>query len=295
MRVAASELDLKLCLTSGQVFRWRQEAGDVWRGVDGPTWYDISRDGAYLYVKSNAGSKEFTQFFQLDTSASAVVREICEAGPELRPYLAAARGLRTVRYADPVECLFTFLCTANNHVSRIANMVHHLASYGEALGHDSSYRRFPGLDRLGALSEAELRDAGFGYRAASLPAVAKQLVHRGGDAYVHSLKAASLPEFRAELMSLPSIGPKLADCIALFGFGFRRAVPVDTHIWKAATRLYFPQHSGKALTQQKYEEFANFFKNRFGDNAGWAHQALFFDSLSNWRRRKNAPLSAHAP
>ena len=241
-----------------------------------------------MRVQSNGDLTDLRQLFQLEVNAIEVVGKILAAGPELAPYLEFTRGLRVLRYFDRVECLFTFLCTANNHVSRISGMVRYLASCGQQLDGHPIYRRFPDLQRLAALSEAELRAAGFGYRAASLPAVASRLLDRGGEGYVEELKGASFEHVRAQLISLPSIGPKLADCIALFGFGHRRAVPVDTHIWKAATRLYFPNHAGTPLSSHKYEEFANFFRNRFGDNAGWAHQSLFYDSLLNWRSRKNA-------
>ena len=237
-------------------------------------------------MHSNGNREGLARFFQLEVSAADVVAEIAATGPELQPYLEVTRGLRVLRYADPVECIFTFLCTANNHVSRISTMVRHLASFGLILDDHPVHRCFPALERLGELSETELRAAGFGYRAASLPTVAAHLLERGGQEYVEGLKGGSLEHLRSELISLPSIGPKLADCIALFGFGFSEAVPVDTHIWKAATRLYFPQHAGSPLTSQKYEEFATFFRNRFGEHAGWAHQALFYDSLLNWRSRK---------
>ena len=263
--------------------------------MDGAAWFCLRRHAKVVHVESNAGYDELSRLFSLELNASVIVKEIATAGPELEPYLAATRGLRVLRYADPVECVFTFLCTANNHVARIATMVRQLASYGPRLDDHPTHRRFPTLECLAALSETDLRSAGFGYRGASMPKVAVQLLHRGGARYVEDLRGSSFAVARAELMSLPSIGPKLADCIALFGLGFRVSVPVDTHLWKAATRLYFPDYAGTALTQQKYEEFASFFSNRFGPNAGWAHQALFFDSLVNWRSRKNRPNASACP
>ena len=257
--------------------------------MNGSAWYRIERDGDTLRVQSNGDRETLGRFLQLELNAIDIVAEIVAAGPELEPYMEFTRGLRVLRYADPLECIFTFLCTANNHVSRISTMVRHLASYGPSIDDHPVHRSFPGLERLAELSETELRVAGFGYRAATLPVVAAHLLDRGGQEYVEGLKGVSLETFRSELVSLPSIGPKLADCMALFGFGFREAVPVDTHIWKAATRLYFPHHAGSALTPQKYEEFATFFRSRFGAHAGWAHQALFYDSLLNWRSRKKCP------
>lgn len=271
------------------VFRWTQEADGAWVGVDGPTWYRIRREGERLDVETNGDAATLRTLFQLDRDARAIEAAIVAAGPELEPYIALARGLRVLRYADPVECTFTFLCTANNHVARIAAMVRRLATYGDRF---DGHHRFPDLARLAELEEAELRAAGFGYRGATLPLVARELLARGGADYLRRVGEGSLAMARRALVELPGIGPKLADCIALFGLGFMDAVPVDTHMWKVATRLYFPAHAGTALTPHKYEEFATFFRNRFGANAGWAHQALFFDSLLNWRSRKNGVNAA---
>lgn len=49
---------------------------------------------------------------------------------EIAPYIFGARMLRQ----DPVECLFEFICSSNNHISRIGSMVEHLChAYGTAL------------------------------------------------------------------------------------------------------------------------------------------------------------------
>jgi len=85
---------------------------------------------------------------------------------------------------------------------------------------------------------------------------------------------------------MKGIGPKLADCICLFGLDHQEAVPVDTHIWQAMCRLYFPQWSGTALTEKRYYEASDFFRDRLGDLAGWAHQYLFYDNVLNWRSRR---------
>lgn len=52
---------------------------------------------------------------------------------------------------DPTECLFSFICTSNNHISRIQGMVERLC---QALGAplcqlgETSYHNFPSLSAL---------------------------------------------------------------------------------------------------------------------------------------------------
>ena len=44
---------------------------------------------------------------------------------------------------------------------------------------------------------------------------------------------------REELMKLPGVGPKIADCVLLFGYGKYDAFPVDTWILKVLVQAYF--------------------------------------------------------
>lgn len=73
-------------------------------------------------------------------------------------------GLRLLRQ-DPEECLFSFICSQNNHVRRITAMIDSLvAELGEPLGADEGrvLRAFPTVARIAATDEAKLRDLGFG-------------------------------------------------------------------------------------------------------------------------------------
>lgn len=59
-------------------------------------------------------------------------------------------GVRMLRQ-EPTECLFSFICTSNNHISRIQGMVERLC---QALGNplcqldQTSYYNFPSLSAL---------------------------------------------------------------------------------------------------------------------------------------------------
>ena len=87
-------------------------------------------------------------------------------------------------------------------------------------------------------------------------------------------------------MRIDGVGPKLADCIALFGLHFTEAVPVDTHIWQQIVRLYRPEWKNASLTGKRYKEAGDLLRERFGILAGWAQQILFYDNLLNWRSRR---------
>lgn len=64
--------------------------------------------------------------------------------------LGVSPGVRILRQ-DPTECLFSFICTSNNHISRIQGMVERLCqALGAPLGQldQTAYYDFPTLSSL---------------------------------------------------------------------------------------------------------------------------------------------------
>ena len=224
----------------------------------------------------------------MDWNTQDVERAIVQNAPELQPYLSGLPGHRLMRPSDPVETFFCFLCTSNNNIKRITQMVAKLASRGQLLAEVKGLAlfRFPDALTISQIPEQELRAEGFGYRGASIPEAAKELSVRGGEDYLQHLARGTYEDARKELLSIKGVGPKLADCICLFGLHFDEAVPIDTHIWQAMCRIYYPQWQGTALTDKKYQEASEFFRNRLGKLAGWAHQYLFYENVLNWRSRR---------
>jgi N-glycosylase/DNA lyase len=74
---------------------------------------------------------------------------------------------------------------------------------------------------------------------------------------------------RDELMTLPGVGRKNADCVLLFAYGFPSAFPVDVWVMKALRQLYFPR---RRVSMQRMHRFA---ATHFGPWGGYAQQYLF--------------------
>jgi N-glycosylase/DNA lyase len=71
-----------------------------------------------------------------------------------------------------------------------------------------------------------------------------------------------------ELQTLPGVGPKVAACVALFGFGRLESFPVDTWVVQALAEAY-------GLRGWKPAQLEQFGKAHFGSAAGLAQQYLF--------------------
>lgn len=90
-----------------------------------------------------------------------------------------------------------------------------------------------------------------------------------GEVNLDSLHHLAVDQARAELMRLPGVGRKIADCVLLFAYHFQEAFPVDVWVLKALRKLYFPRRSPAP------KRLLKFTQTYFGPNAGYAQQYLF--------------------
>ncbi len=291
---SAEDFDFAETVTCGQVFRWDVTSCGVATGVDGDTWFRIWRsDPDRIEVETSHGLAEFQALFRWSETPAAIHSEILRQDPTLEDVCRRMRGVRLMRPSDPVEALFSFLCTSNNHIRRISTMVTVLASCGPLIA--AGHHRFPSLERLAELNETWLRSKGFGYRAKTIPQVALALHRLGGVAYLDEIRSASIHECTQELQKLPGVGPKLADCIALYALHRTDAVPVDTHVWQAYVRRYRPEWDGTNLTAKRYVEIGDALRDRFGHRAAWVQHLLFWENLNKSQARRGRTVGTLRP
>jgi N-glycosylase/DNA lyase len=126
---------------------------------------------------------------------------------------------------------------------------------------------FPTAERIAALTEAELRCCKMGFRAPYLKESAEMIVKREVD--LEGIRSMDVQSARAELMRLPGVGRKIANCVLLFAYGFQQAFPVDVWVLKAIRDLYFPKRRPSA------KKILQFTDTYFGPYAGYAQQYLF--------------------
>ena len=122
-------------------------------------------------------------------------------------------GVRMLRQ-DPVENLFSFICSSNNHISRISGMIERMCEeYGRKLGevNGKTYYSFPQIEALaGTNVEQRLRELGFGYRAKFISKTAKYIMEeKQGTEWLHQLRGRPYTEAKEELMKLCGVGAKV--------------------------------------------------------------------------------------
>lgn len=226
-------------------------------------------------------------FLNLDTPFSDDLFEKWAAvDPNFKKKCNGKKGLRLLRQ-DAVETIFSFICSSNNNISRIAKMVNTLASaYGTEVWtcpqRGTAYHAFPTAAQLAAHGEQlvdELRRHGFGYRAKFVFNAACAMAADWGDGITQSLRRLPYGALLERLTALPGVGRKVADCICLMACDKFDVVPVDVHVFRIGKRDYALEPAARSLTPQTYARIAAFFTQRFGSHAGWAQLLLFAADL----------------
>jgi len=265
----ARDYDLAATLTSGQAFRWKPRDG-WWEGIIGPRWVRLrSRDGGIL-AETAAPQESWDwlgRYLQTDHDLNATLLTFPDDAP-MRASVAACRGLRLLRQ-EPWECLASFILSSTKQIVQIQQIVSLLcARIGSPVpGAREPAFSFPTPERLAAAGESELRACKMGFRAPNLMAASRLVAE--GQVNLDSLRFCAVEEAREKLMQLPGVGPKIANCVLLFAYGFQQAFPVDVWVLKALRQLYFPKR------QPGPRRLRHFVGTHFGPNAGYAQQYLF--------------------
>ena len=117
-------------------------------------------------------------------------------------------------------------------------------------------QRFPSwqamLDAPLAAIEEAIRPGGLApTKAPRLQAMLAEIKARRGGFDLRFLADLPVDQSREWLRTLPAVGPKTAACVLLFGLG-QPGLPVDTHVYRVATRLGLV---AAKLTPEKVQAF----------------------------------------
>lgn len=237
-KLLPSELRLETSLKCGQSFRWIRIDKKVEKAEDkhpvvfrcalknrvvtlSQTEAGISYSAVYP-PDSHAATHDDTHdvlhdYLNLSVDLPSLYKQWSLKDPHFRKISVEFLGLRMLRQ-DPFENLISFICSSNNNISRITQMVQNLCKhYGKEIAtiDDHTYYDFPLVkDLLHPSLTEELRDLGFGYRAKFIAATAQQLASLPDD-YLHSLRSASYEDAHASLLQFMGVGAKVADCVCL--------------------------------------------------------------------------------
>jgi len=262
---------LAATLASGQAFRWDWR-NPAWVGVLGSHWVSLRSDAGSITAQTAEAVSDWrwlSEYLQIELDMDEVLLTFPDDAP-MRDALTACRGLRLLRQ-DHWECLASFILSSTKQIVQIRQIIRFLCErLGEPLPTPPGFAAafaFPAASRLARATEAELRACKMGFRAPYLRETAGIIA--AGQFDLNRIAGLPVDIARTELMRLPGVGRKIADCVLLFAYGFQSAFPVDVWVLKALRQLYFPR---RRVMLPRLRRFA---ATHFGPNAGYAQQYLF--------------------
>jgi len=256
----------------GQCFRWGKEPDDSYTGV---------AFGKVINVKSWEEKKEvrilnttiqefydiWFEYFDLGRDYGDIKRKLSE-DMVMRKAIEYGSGIRILKQ-DPWEILLSFIISANNRIPMIARSIGLLSQmYGKPIEYNGkTYYSFPTIEELAKAELEDISKCRAGFRCKYIFEAVKMVSE--GIIDLDYIKSLEEDEARKELMRVPGVGAKVADCIMLFSMEKYGTYPVD--VWIKRITEYFYLHKDVSI-----KEIRQFARDKFGTLAGFAQQYLFY-------------------
>ncbi|SHI58309.1 DNA-3-methyladenine glycosylase 2 [Pseudobutyrivibrio xylanivorans] len=263
------EFNPEVIMNSGQVFRMKRET----KGADGmpDTYSACSGDNdIYFYLNTEKDTWDFVcdenqwdfwqRYFDFDTDYVAFNNEIRKYEDKfLKDALKDSFGMRILRQ-DLWEVFISYVISQNNNIPKIKKSIQILCDrYSDGI-------HFPKAETLAYIPETELMDGtALGYRADYIIGISKKVV--AGELDIEKISKLPYEEAYSKLLEIKGIGPKVANCIMLYGFHFMESYPIDTWMKKIISEDY------KDYSKNDYLDYINCSYDGF---QGYVQQLQFY-------------------
>lgn len=264
----------------GQCFRWNKNEDGSYTGVVKKNVINIKMIGKDVYVESYGADdlKElFDYYFDMDRDYESIKNELQKIDSNMRRSILYGEGIRLLNQ-DLWETIISFIISANNNIPRIKGIIERISKrFGDKIEWNGiQYYTFPTPEQLEKASVQDLRNLGLGFRDVRVFETTKIVLNKEIDLdKLHDEKNTQV--VREELLKLPGVGPKVADCILLFSTLKRLDVfPIDVWVRRVMNELYIHNEDENRVDKKLVLSMAN---EKFGNLQGIAQQYLFY-----WKR-----------
>ena len=219
--------DLYKITVSGQCFMVQQNV-KIFKFVTGRHFLNIEQIGNNRYIVSCSPEEWnfiWTKYFDLRRNYQLLYQQKHNKHHVVDMAMNVGRGLRVLRQ-DPWETFVTFIISQRKNIPSITKCVNTLAfKYGDKLS--NGLFAFPSPQSIADLSESDLRECNLGYRAVYVLDAARKV--SDGRINLIKLENENNDYLLSTLKNIYGVGDKVANCVALFGYGRVDCVPID--VW----------------------------------------------------------------
>ena len=264
----------------GQCFRWNEMADGSYTGTFGRNVLNVKKENKEIRFKGLVdGNIEdiCNKYFDLDRDYEKIKKDISKIDNNMKTSINYGEGIRLLNQ-DLWETIISFIISANNNIPRIKGIIDRISkTYGEKIVWEGKeYYTFPTPKQLSKATIEDLRKLGLGFRDVRVYETTKIINAKKVDLEkLH--KEENTQHVREILLTLPGVGPKVADCILLFSTLKRLEVfPIDVWVRRVINELYIKNENEEKVNKKEIEQLA---KQKYGNLAGIAQQYLFY-----WKR-----------
>ena len=247
-------------LECGQVFCFEKINDNKYIVFPGEKYAEITNEGNF-YLINTEDVDFFENWFDLKTDYGLIKTKL-SSYEILKEPIKFGHGIRILNQ-DLFEVLISFIISANNNIKRIKLILNNLRkNLGKQI--KNNIYSFPTYQTLKECSVDFFKQMGAGYRCEYLFKVLRQIDIE----FLQNLKELNTTQLRNNLLKFCGVGPKVADCVLLFGFHRGDVFPVDVWIHKMYNQFYQPLDNR--------EKIRNNLVNQFDLLSGYAQQYLFY-------------------
>lgn len=266
IKVPVTNFSIGQICDSGQCFRMAPLGGGRYQVIACGRRLELDQeeDVVTFYCGRQDFEHIWKQYFDLEEDYGRWIAGIDGEDAYLTRAAQYGSGIRILNQ-DLWEMIITFIISQQNNIKRIRKCIETICEqYGAP---SDGFYDFPTPEALAAATEEELRTCGLGYRSRYLVGTAHAVAE--GDVCLNQIRELGYEEAKTELLKLPGVGSKVADCICLFALHHLDAFPVDTHIRQVLDRWYpdgFPaaRYAGYLGVLQQYI----FYYDLMGEGSG---------------------------
>ena len=263
----------------GQCFRWNKENDGSYTGVFKNNVLNIKEENGKIKFQGicNGNIEEAVKdYFDFNTDYTKIKQTLSRVDEYLEESIKYGNGIRILNQ-DLWEVLISFIISANNNIPRIKGIIERISKqYGKEIVYkEKIYYTFPTPEELSKASVEDLRKLGLGFRDKRVYETTRK-IHKGEIDLSKIAEMKDTNKIREILETMPGVGPKVADCILLFGLKRFEVFPIDVWVRRVMNDLYIKNEDETKVNKKEIENLA---KTKYAELAGIAQQYLFY-----WRR-----------
>lgn len=263
----------------GQCFRWNKEENGSYIGIFGNNVLNVKKEGNDIILKGicDGNIKEICEdYFDLNTNYEEIKTKLAGIDKYLANSIDYGEGIRILNQ-DLWETIISFEISANNNIPRIKGIIDRISKkYGKEINWNNKiYYTFPSVQELSKANIEELRALGLGFRDKRIYETTQIFLNE--EMTLEELENEKDTEkLRDKLLTLPGVGPKVADCILLFSLKRYEVFPIDVWVRRVMNELYIHKEDEEKVSKNELQKLA---KEKYSNLAGLAQQYLFY-----WKR-----------